>query len=163
MSISEDRINSPFNSSLETGVRSLIILVECYPTPLDLQRLVDFDYLIVHTEDVGGPTGLHPPLPLRAGELLVGRKIIEEGLMLIMSKGLVGRITSDNGFGYSASEDALPFVNSLSSKYLILLRDRAKWVVRKFGKFSRPQLQDVTSQFFDRWTMQFHPQQGNSD
>lgn len=69
-----------FNSALETGVRSLVILVANFPAALDLQRLVDFDYLVVHSGDLDGPESLHPPLPLREGELLVRRNIIESGI-----------------------------------------------------------------------------------
>ena len=32
-----------FNSALETGVRSLVILAANFPAALDLQRLVDLD------------------------------------------------------------------------------------------------------------------------
>ena len=52
-----------FNSALETGVRSLVILAANFPAALDLQRLVDLDYLVVHSGDVDGPKSLHPPLP----------------------------------------------------------------------------------------------------
>ena len=60
----------PFNSPLETGLRSLAILEAAFPNRYDLQRLVEMDYLVVHSADVGGPESLHAPLPLRAGELL---------------------------------------------------------------------------------------------
>lgn len=44
-----------FNSPIETGVRALILLAESYPDQLDLQRLLEFDYILVHTHDVDGP------------------------------------------------------------------------------------------------------------
>ena len=68
-----------FNSALETGVRTLTVLVASYPKTHDLGRLVQYDYLTVHSADAGGPPSLHPPLPLRSGELLVRRGLIEEG------------------------------------------------------------------------------------
>ena len=61
----------PFNSPFEAGVRSLAILVAAFPEAYDLQRLVEMDYLVVHSGDVNGPASLHAPLPMRAGELLV--------------------------------------------------------------------------------------------
>ena len=75
-----------FNSPIETGVRALILLAESYPDQLDLQRLLEFDYILVHTTDVDGPPSIHPALPLRSGELLVRRHLIERGLMLMMSR-----------------------------------------------------------------------------
>src|SRR4051794_18613760 len=83
-----------FNSPLETGVRALTILEAAFPNSCDLQRLVELDYLVVHSGDVGGPESLHAPLPLRAGELLVRRELIEKGLLLMMSRGLVARSAS---------------------------------------------------------------------
>ena len=41
-----------FNNPIETGLRSLIILNAAYPKPLDLQQLIYYDYLTVHTGDI---------------------------------------------------------------------------------------------------------------
>lgn len=40
--------NSPFNSPLETELRSVAILAEACPDEFDLQRLLYFDYLVVN-------------------------------------------------------------------------------------------------------------------
>lgn len=153
---------SPFNSSLETGVRALVILVESYPQSMDLQRLVDFDYLVVHSEDVDGPESLHSPLPMRAGELLIRREIIESGIMLMMSRGLLERISTDSGIEYIASDTAMPFVKNLVSPYWEALKDRAAWAVERFGEVSDTALHAVTARFFDKWTPQFHQSQSLS-
>ena len=107
-----------FNSALETGVRSLVILAASFPVALDLQRLVDFDYLVVHSGDVNGPESLHPPLPMREGELLVRRNIIESGLSLMMSRGLVTRVAGTEGIVYQASDYAKPFLDSMGTPYM---------------------------------------------
>jgi hypothetical protein len=49
----ERRNQLPFNSALETGIRSVGILVAAYPRAFDLQQLVAFDHLVVHTGDIG--------------------------------------------------------------------------------------------------------------
>ena len=149
-----------FNSALETGVRSLVILTANFPTALDLQRLVDFDYLVVHSGDVEGPESLHPPLPMREGELLVRRKIIESGLSLMMSRGLVSRIAGVEGIVYQASDYAKPFIDSLATPYMRSLIDRADWVATTFGNMDTKELHNLISSFFDKWTTQFHPSQG---
>lgn len=154
---------TPFNSSLETGTRAMIILVASYPNSLDLQRLVDFDYLVVHSGDVGGPESLHPPLPMRAGELLIRRNIIESGIMLMMSRGFIERVVKEDGIEYVASDTAMPFVSSLITSYTKNLQDRANWVVLNFGEASRNSLQLITAKFFDKWTTEFHPLQGTLD
>jgi len=43
-----------FNSPIETGIRALILLAQSYPSQLDLQRLLEYDYIMVHTGDVDG-------------------------------------------------------------------------------------------------------------
>ena len=49
-----------FNSTLETGVRSVVILDALHPRAFDLAHLTWFDHLVVHTSDIGGPGSLHP-------------------------------------------------------------------------------------------------------
>src|SRR5580693_8807281 len=114
-----------FNSPIETGMRALILLAQSYPSQLDLQRLLEYDYIMVHTGDVDGPPSIHPALPLRSGELLVRRQLIERGLMLMISRGLVSRHPTPNGFMYQAEDDAGPFLDALTAEYLKDLKDRA--------------------------------------
>ena len=148
---------SPFNSSLESGVRSVIILNSLFPTSVDLHKLVDFDYLVVHSADVNGPKSLHAPLPMRAGELLVRRDIIEKGLLLMMSRGLLNRVPTEFGIEYIASEKTNSFVCNLQSPYLVNLISRAKWVSDEFGMSSGDELRVMIKSFFDKWITQFHP------
>lgn len=146
---------SPFNSPLETGIRSLAILVAAFPVAFDLQRLVEMDYLVVHSGDADGPDSLHAPLPLRAGELLVRRGLIEKGLILMMSRGLVQRIPADDGFSYIAGENAAPFVASLTANYSRQLKERAEWAVSKFQHIETEDIRRITHRLFRQWSSQF--------
>jgi hypothetical protein len=148
-----------FNSPLETGVRSLSILVAAFPLLFDLQRLVELDYLVVHSGDANGPDSLHAPLPLRAGELLVRRELIANGLLLMMSRNLVVRTPSPVGIEYGASDAAAPFLMMLESDYSLRLRERAQWAVQEFGSLSSDEIGAITRGFFERWTSQFQPPQ----
>lgn len=147
--------SSTFNSPLETGVRSLAILVAAFPAVFDLQRLVEMDYLVVHSGDADGPNSLHVPLPLRAGELLVRRGLIEKGLILMMSRGLVQRIPAEDGFGYVAAETAAPFITSLEAGYTRKLNARAEWAVNRFQDTSTEEIRRITHRLFERWSSQF--------
>ncbi len=146
---------NPFNSPLETGVRSLTILAAAFPTAFDLQRLVEMDYIVVHSGDADGPKSLHAPLPLRAGELLVRRGLIEKGLVLMMSRGLVKRMPSNDGFCYVAEETAAPFISALTADYTCRLRERAEWAVRRFQDVSTEEIRDITHRLFERWSSEF--------
>lgn len=150
---------SPFNSPLETGVRALSILEAAHPNGCDLQRLVELDYLVVHSGDAGGPQSLHAPLPMRAGELLVRREIIEKGLLLMASRGLVERVASPDGIFYRAGEAAAPYMAALNAPYSIELRARANWAVKAFGHMTTDAIRIITQRFFEKWTSQFQPGQ----
>ncbi|MGI0494810.1 ABC-three component system middle component 2 [Alkalinema pantanalense CENA528] len=150
-------MTSPFNSPLEIGIRSLIILTAVYPRSLDLQFLVFFDYFTVHSGDVQGPDSLHAPLPLRSGELTVKRGLIERGLLLMLSRGLVEHLVSSNGFEYRASDNASAFLSMLSSPYITQLRERAEWVAEAFGNSSLHDLKEIEKNFFRNWSTQFQP------
>ncbi|MBZ5615654.1 MAG: threonine transporter [Acidobacteriia bacterium] len=151
---------TPFNSPLETGIRALIVLAEAYPAALDLQRILEYDYLIVHSGDFEGPPSLHPALPLRSGELLVRRQLIERGLLLIMSRGLIERLASDTGLSYRADEAAGPFLDALSAAYLKDLKLRAKWVISTFGLMSDADIKKTLSKVYDQWTREFQLYEG---
>ncbi|HEY9698728.1 MAG TPA: ABC-three component system middle component 2 [Trichocoleus sp.] len=150
-------MTSPFNSPLEIGIRSLTILTAIYPRSLDLQFLVFFDYFTVHSGDVHGPDSLHAPLPLRSGELTIKRGLIERGLLLMISRGLVEHIVSSNGFEYQASDNASAFLSMLSSPYINRLKERAEWVTERFGNSSLQELKQIEQSFFRNWSTQFQP------
>lgn len=146
---------APFNSPLETGIRSLEILAAAYPAAFDLERLVEMDYLVVHSGDADGPESLHAALPMRAGELLVRRGLIEKGLLLMTSRKLILRIPSEGGFDYIAGDAAAPFLASLTSTYSQRLKERAQWAVERFAGMVTSEIRQITHRLFENWTSQF--------
>jgi hypothetical protein len=152
------KVVSVFNSPLESGLRAITILVEAFPLALDLEYLVFFDYLTVHSGDVeNGPESLHAPLPMRSGELTVRRELIERGLLLMMSRRLADRLASTEGFKYIATESAGAFLEMLNSDYTLDLRERARWVISTFGDFTPEQIRVQERQLFRSWNNQFQP------
>lgn len=147
--------STPFNSPLETGIRSLAILVAAYPEAFDLERLVEMDYLVVHSGDANGPESLHAALPMRAGELLIRRGVIEKGLLLMMSRNLIQRIPAEDGFNYVAGDAAAPFLASLTSIYSQRLKERAQWAVESFEDITTLEIRQITHRLFETWSSQF--------
>jgi len=131
---------SPFNTPLETGIRLVILLTEAYPNLFSLDRLVMLDHILVHTNDFGGPTSVHPPSPYRVAEPYVRRELVQRSLVLFRSRGLVSEVPTAEGFLWQAGEPAAPFVECLTTKYHQLLCARAKWVVENFGSWSELEL-----------------------
>ena len=144
-----------FNSPLEAGLRAVALLTAGFPDSFDLTRLVVLDHLLVHTGDVGGPESLHPPVPLRAGELLVRRPLIERGLLLMMTRDLVEREIKTDGIGYIAGEGATTFLDVIESDYLQALRDRAGWLIENMGVLPEEDLRTLVRAAFDPWTEEF--------
>lgn len=146
---------STFNSPLEAGVRAVSILECAYPEAYDLQRLVTFDYLVVHTGEIGGPASLHPKLPLSQTEILVRRKLVEDGLLLMMSHKLIERNVELTGITYRAGEYSSTLLSSITSPYLTNLYDRSHWVVEAFGDMSDILLKEQMKTYFDAWIEEF--------
>lgn len=146
---------TPFNSPLETGIRSLAILVAAHPAAFDLERLVEMDYIVVHSGDASGPESLHAALPMRAGELLVRRGLIEKGLLLMTSRNLIQRIPAEDGFNYVAGDTAAPFLSSLTTIYSETLKARAQWAVDRFTDITTSEIRQITHRLFENWSSQF--------
>lgn len=136
-------------------MRSLALLVASDPKDMDLQRLVLFDHIVVHTSDLSGPQSLHPSVPMRSGEMLVRRRIIERGLNLMMSRGLILRVPGAEGICYRAAEFGETFLSSLTAHYTTMLTERAKWVVGRFQHLSDEDIRHEMGAVFERWREEF--------
>ena len=144
-----------FNTAFETGLRSVVILTAGYPDMLGLSRLVIFDHLVVHSEDVGGPPSMHPKDRSRAAEILVRRRLVDSGVALMQTRGLVARILTDEGFRYRAGEEAGSFVDMLASPYMTALKERANWLIDNIHPLSDEELSGLVQQRIDEWEPEF--------
>jgi hypothetical protein len=153
--VATGRKPATFNGPLEAGVRAVAVLCAAHPQSFDLQRLIAFDYLLVHTGDIGGPESLHPPVPLQSAELLVRRKLVEQALLLMMTRDLVRREARPDGIRYTAGENAVLYLQALRSQYLVALKERAEWLVKALGKCTEAEFRAVMHRFFDRWVEEF--------
>lgn len=150
------QIVTSFNGAVEIGLRSLCILTAAYPSSYSLQRLVIFDYLLVHSDDIpGGPIGLHPQTPHRGGEILVRRGVLQDGLLLYQSRGLLERIYKDGGVFFSATDRSASFLDALSSEYVLGLKERSTWVIDEFGVLEDEGLEMMVRDRIGRWGAEF--------
>lgn len=124
---------STFNSPFELGIRMVYLLQALAPKGADLQKLVLLDYAIVYSGDLNGPTSLHTPIPYRGGELLSRRELIEQGLYLMSTRGLVEADWDPQGIIYTAGAVARGFTSALTATYLRNLEDRCCWAAKVFG------------------------------
>lgn len=145
-----------FNNPVETGLRSLIILDSAYPNSLDLQKLIYFDYMTVHTGDLpSAPQSIHPSTPNRSGELLVRRKLIEDGVNYFVRKNFVDKVFNQNGIEYRLNDQATIFLEMLEEHYVTDLQDRAKWVLDTYLDWTSIELETYIKNNLDKWGGEF--------
>lgn len=156
MNLFEERNTSVFNSPLEIGLRCLYILNELQPKGCDLQRLVYFDYILVHSSDVpDGPKSIHPSIPHRTTEILIKRELVKKGLTLMHSKQLVDTVFDSTGITYRATELTRPFLEYNKSEYANSLREISFWLVNKFETYSDIKLSLFIKKNLDVWGGEF--------
>ncbi len=154
MSKPVEKINT-FNSALEIGSRIVALLCASYPDPLDIQKIIRLDYLMIHSGDVGGPESLHPPIPHRSGELLIKHELVRRGIYLMMSRGLIKQLSEPDGFKYIAEDEAGNFVSSFKSSYYNELINRANWTISTYSNHSTSELDLLAKKFFGTLQSQF--------
>lgn len=146
----------PFNSPLECGLRTLFMFNALEEKAIDLQRIVAYDYLMVHSGDiVNGPKSMHPAVPRRGAELLVKREAIQAGLNLMIAKELVHIEFAPQGFFYRSSDLTNAFINLLRSPYAETLKVRANWVVDHFSPYTDSEVDSFISSNIGRWGAEF--------
>lgn len=139
-----------FNTPLEAGLRALFLLATGRRS-FDSQRLVYFDYFLVHSSDVGGAESLHPRSPAQKGELLVRRQLVQDGLSLMRSRDLIERRFGASGISYRSTKAGRHVASLFESPYAAALRDRADWVVQTFGDLSDRQLSEAMDHHLGKW------------
>ncbi|CAJ5450753.1 putative threonine efflux protein [Burkholderia pseudomallei] len=148
----------PFNSTLETGIRALVVLEAFYPRRCDLLEMTWLDHLVVHTGDLDGedvPESLHPDLPNRAGELLVRRQLVEQSLRMMQQVHLVEVFETEAGIEFCASEDAPSYLDLLQAPYSIALKQRASWMANRFAGLDTAEMRALIENRIGRWTAEF--------
>ena len=146
----------PFNSPLECGLRMLFVLNAASGRPSDLQRLISYDYLLVHSGDVeDGPESLHPSVPFRGTEMLIKRDLINAGLNQMFSRELIAKTFDVSGILYKATELTNAFVALLRTNYSNDLRNRSIWLIDRFGPMEDGELFSFMTANVGRWVAEF--------
>ncbi len=150
------RTPRPFNSPLECGLRMLFVLDVSAGRGADLQRLISYDYLLVHSGDVpNGPPSLHPAVPFRGGELLVKRDSLSSGLNQMFSRELLAKAFDTNGITYRSTALTAPFLALMHSAYAKALRVRAQWIAKRFGDLQDAEIEAFMTASIGRWGTEF--------
>jgi hypothetical protein len=144
-----------FNGPLEAGIRAVAILGAAFPQSCDIERLTAYDYLLVRTQQLGGPDDLHPQGLIETPATQVRRKVVHSALALMMTRDLVARVVEADGIRYKAGETATLFLDSLRSPYLNALKVRANWLVGHLQSYDDAAFRGLMRRFFDGWVVEF--------
>ncbi|MGY3569345.1 ABC-three component system middle component 2 [Vibrio paucivorans] len=122
-----------YNTNLESGIRTVVILDAIFPNQLDFESLLKSDFILVNSGDFLGPSSLHVKVPNRKGELITRREIVRSGIELMMRFGLVGTNLSKSGVSYISTEEAKPFLKLMDAKYSKDLQSVARWLASRIN------------------------------
>lgn len=148
-------IASIYNTSYEVGVRVLILL-NFTSGPIDLQRIIYYDYLMLHYGDIDEDyESVHPANPFHTTELYIRRELIQSALDLICKKGLTNIIFSNDGFLYEISFLGRNFIKCFESDYFAKLIKYAQLVTNRFDDFSVHDLNEFVSINVGKWKDEF--------
>ncbi|MBS4178774.1 ABC-three component system middle component 2 [Lederbergia citrea] len=145
-----------FNTPLEIGLRALIILNELAHEAIDLNRLVIYDYFVIHSSDFDKSLkSLHPPIPHRSGELIIKRKVMQEGIHLMYSRELLDIEYTPKGIYYKANVITSAFINYLNTAYALDISKHSKLVIDKFNSYSDEELNLYINENLQKWGSEF--------
>ncbi|MGM4892033.1 ABC-three component system middle component 2 [Tardiphaga sp. 839_C3_N1_4] len=143
-----------FNSPLEAGLRAVIILDAFSPEAFDLKTLCLLDYFLVHTGDADGPESIHPDLEAREGEYFIRRRLVEEGIALMVRGFLIDRLHKENGISFRARDTAGAMVDLMNTPYNNRLKTAAQWIADRASESSLERLLEGMKTSIDRWTLE---------
>jgi hypothetical protein len=129
-----------FNTPLEIGLRSLVILNSIDRKSLDPERIMFYDYLSLNTKDIGGEDSLHAPVPNRGVQVYARKDLIHKGLAIMLSKELIELHATEEGFAYTINANGVKFLEYFETEYFKLLQSRVTWVIENHGDKSNKEL-----------------------
>lgn len=117
----------------------------------DLQKLVLLDYAVIYSGDLDGPPSLHTPVPFRGNEMLTRRALIEQGLQLMSTRGLVDARLSPSGVIFIPGPSTLALTGSVAAPYYRQLDARCEWAAKRFASRDSIELTQIFNDLGHRW------------
>lgn len=140
-----------YNTPVEIGIRSLIILGSGGDRQMDIEKIMYLDYLCLNTSDVNGPTSLHAPIPNRGVQVFSKKDLIQKGLSIMISKELINLVIEQKGFFYQISEAGKLFLGLFHTKYFNDLSARTKWVLESWGDLRTDEIKLYIDNNIQKW------------
>ncbi|TWH59395.1 hypothetical protein DesLBE_3774 [Desulfitobacterium sp. LBE] len=144
-----------YNSPEEVGVRILFILDICEKR-MSSQRIMYYDYFALHLKDIDAEyESLHPDNPNHSSEIAVKRALINKGLNLMISKGLISIKYTKTGIYYQKNKLTSHFINLLQNGYVDQLKRNIKIVDEKLSGYSDNGIYKYIDKNIGSWVGEF--------
>lgn len=147
-----------YNTSLEIGLRLLVVLSIDPNNKYEIDRLVYYDYFILYPSDyevIKNSKDIQAKTPYRSGEILIKRHLIVSALSLLLSRGLIDIEYHDDGKYYKANKLTSLFLGYFNSNYYFTLKQNANNVVHILGKKSCKEIDDYITKHIGQWGTEF--------
>jgi hypothetical protein len=131
-----------YSSDVEISLRLMAILQFFTEEAVSIDRLVSYDFLILHGNDVFGQLqSLHPKTPNSSTEFLIKRELFKRGLHLLISKELISVVIDKIGIRYKGTLLTSKFCQRLNSAYSKKLYFTVRSVIEAASAFSDSDLE----------------------
>lgn len=144
-----------YNTSEEIGVRILFIVQICQKR-MSSQRIMYYDYFALHLCDIDRSyESLHPDNPNHSSEIAIRRKFINEGINLMISKGLLSIKYTQTGIYYVHNNITDKFLEMFDNEYVEKLKRCIFIVNEKFSSYSDKQIYKYIDKNIGSWVGEF--------
>lgn len=122
-----------FETSLEMGMKALLILKEVNNQNISLERIVFYDSFTYKSKN-------HQERQLNK---LLRRVYHQDGVDLMLSRGLLDVKYTEMGVLYQANSKTTMFVNLLESNYALKYQKKINKIVFKYLNYSDEEIQQI--------------------
>jgi len=138
-----------YNTSFEVAVR-ILVLITRFDRCLDIQEIITYDYLMLHLADINKKcTSLHPDNPFHSIELYSRRKLVQDAVVLLASKGLLLSDCNINGISYRPTGISNKFLEYFESNYFNKLMENANVLNEKYSRMSITDINNLINQKYE--------------
>lgn len=114
------KMNKLFNTSFESGLRSLLVLYTVRPKQLTIDRIAAYDFITLYSHSFGiTEYNLHGNSIFNFSELASKRARCSDGVKEFVLNGLIYIKRTNSGISYGLSDLGLKYIESLTSDYTI--------------------------------------------
>lgn len=120
-------MNSVFNTPFEISLRTLLTLEVAREQWKTADMIAAADFITVYGKVFGiSETNLHGDNDFKFSEFALRRELVKKSVRLLVKKGLINVIYTDNGFSYSIAQKGLDYCARLTNDYAMKYRYFAK-------------------------------------